>query len=92
MKYTLKLVTEQHYIEGDKLYLFLEMGEGEHKKSMPLVIDENPNNILAVADCMDGLKFRLEKLGNEVEIQNIFRDDPNFDTEEQAQDYYLSKK
>lgn len=91
MKYTIKIVTEQHYIEGNKLHVFLINGEGANANTMPLVINENPNKIVEIAESLDGLKFRLEKLGNDVEIKNVINPDPNFESEEAAQEYLDNK-
>lgn len=91
MKYTIKIVTEQHYIEGNKLHVFLINGEGANANTMPLVINENPNNIVEIAESLDGLKFRLEKLGNNVEIKNVVNPDPNFESAEAAQEYLDNK-
>lgn len=91
MKYTIKIVTEQHYIEGNKLYVFLEQGEGVHKNTMPLLINENPNNILKISENLDGLKFRMEQLGNDVEIKNVIEPDPNFESAEAAEEYLNNK-
>ncbi len=87
MKYTIKIKTEQHYIEGNKLHVFLINGTNV----MPLVINENPNNIVKIAESLDGLKFRLEQLGNEVEIKNVVEPDPNFESAEAAQEYLDNK-
>lgn len=87
MKYTIKIKTEQHYIEGDKLHVFLINGTN----TMPLVINENPNNIVKIAENLDGLKFRLEQLGNEVEIKNIVEPDPNFESAADAEEYLNNK-
>lgn len=91
MKYTIKIKTEQHYIEGNKLHVFLINGEGAHANVMPLVINENPNNIVKIAENLDGLKFRLEQLGNDVEIKNVIEPDPNFESAEAAQEYLDNK-
>lgn len=91
MKYTIKIVTEQHYIEGNKLHVFLINGEGAHANTMPLVINENPDKIVEIADNLDGLKFRLEQLGNEVEIKNIVEPDPNFESAAEAEEYLNNK-
>ena len=91
MKYTIKIVTEQHYIEGNILHVFLINGEGVHANTMPLVINENPDKILEIADNLDGLKFRLEQLGNDVEIKNVINPDPNFESAEAAQEYLDNK-
>lgn len=91
MKYTIKIVTEQHYIEGNKLHVFLINGEGANANTMPLVINENPNKIVEIAESLDGLKFLLEKLGNDVEIKNVINPDPNFESEEAAQEYLDNK-
>ena len=87
MKYTIKIVTEQHYIEGNKLHVFLI----NDINTMPLVINENPNKIVEIAESLDGLKFRLEKLGNEVEIKNVINPDPNFKSAEAAEEYLNNK-
>ena len=91
MKYIIKIKTEQHYIEGNKLHVFLINGEGANANIMPLVINENPNNIVKIAESLDGLKFRLEQLGNEVEIKNIVEPDPNFESEAEAEEYLNNK-
>lgn len=87
MKYTIKIKTEQHYIEGNELHVFLINGTNV----MPLVIGENPNNIVKIAESLDGLKFRLEQLGNEVEIKNVINPDPNFESAEAAEEYLNNK-
>lgn len=87
MKYTIKIKTEQHYIEGNELHVFLINGTNV----MPLVIGENPNNIVKIAENLDGLKFRLEQLGNEVEIKNVVEPDPNFESEAEAEEYLNNK-
>lgn len=91
MKYTIKIVTEQHYIEGNKLHVFLINGEGANANTMPLAINKNPDSIVEIADNLDGLKFRLEQLGNDVEIKNVINPDPNFESEEAAQEYLDNK-
>ena len=91
MKYTIRIITEQHYIEGNKLHVFLVNGEGANANMMPLVINENPNKIVEIAESLDGLKFRLEKLGNEVEIKNVIHSDPNFESEAEAEEYLNNK-
>lgn len=87
MKYTIKIKTEQHYIEGNELHVFLINGTNV----MPLVIGENPNNIVKIAENLDGLKFRLEQLGNEVEIKNVVEPDPNFESAAAAEEYLNNK-
>lgn len=87
MKYTIKIKTEQHYIEGNELHVFLINGTNV----MPLVIGENPNNIVKIAENLNGLKFRLEQLGNEVEIKNVVEPDPNFESEAEAEEYLNNK-
>lgn len=87
MKYTIKIKTEQHYIEGNELHVFLINGTNV----MPLVIGENPNNIVKIAENLNGLKFRLEQLGNDVEIKNVIEPDPNFESAEAAQEYLDNK-
>jgi hypothetical protein len=58
---------------------------------MPLVIGENPNNIVKIAESLDGLKFRLEQLGNDVEIKNVIEPDPNFESAAEAEEYLNNK-
>lgn len=91
MKYTIKIVTEQHYIEGNKLHVFLINGEDSHANTMPLVINQNPDHIVEIAENLDGLKFRLEQLGNDVEIKNVVNPDPNFESAEAVQEYLNNK-
>ena len=87
MKYTIKIVTEQHYIEGNKLHVFLI----NDTNTMPLVINENPDKIVEIADNLDRLKFRLEQLGNDVEIKNVVDPDPNFESAAEAEEYLNNK-
>ena len=91
MKYIIRIITEQHYIEGNRLHVFLVNGEGANANMMPLVINENPNKIVEIAENLDGLKFRLEQLGNEVEIKNVIHSDPNFESAEAAEEYLNNK-
>lgn len=85
----IRVVQEQHFIEGDRFFAYIETPE---TKSMQIVAcNVLPDDVLSMCEKLDGLKFRLEQLGNKVETKMIFRPDPNFETREQAE-YYLMHK
>lgn len=83
----IKIVHEQHYIEGDRYKVFLIQGE----ELICLVAGIKTDKYLDMCEAINGIKFRLEQLGNNVEIVNKIEPDPNFDTEFDAIEYLETK-
>lgn len=84
----IKIVHEQHYIEGDRYKAFLIDGLGQ---TICLTADIKTDKYLDMCEAINGIKFRLEELGNNVEIVNKIEPDPNFDTEFDAIEYLETK-
>lgn len=92
-KFIIKIVEEQHFIEGNRFNAFLmqQQGKGIQYVSMPLACCVKPKDYLDLCDNLNGLKTRLTLMGNEVEIITRFDPDPNFETEADADEYLANK-
>lgn len=90
--FKIKIVEEQHFIEGNRYHAFLLQPQGEHDYAqMILACNVKPDGYLDMCEKLGGLKFRLEQLGNEVETFLRFDPDPNFETQADADEYLESK-
>lgn len=85
----IRIVQEQHFIEGDRFFAYLE--SPDTKTIQIVACNVKPNELLSMCEKLDGLKIRLEQLGNTVEVRTVFRDDPNFESREQAEEYLENK-
>lgn len=83
----IKIVHEQHYIEGDRFKAFLMQGE----QLICLVANIKSDKYLDMCEAINGIKFSLEQLGNNVEIINKIEPDPNFETLADAEEYLANK-
>ena len=90
-KFKIKIVEEQHFIEGNRYHAFLMQEQGNDYAQMILACDIKPDGYLDMCEKLGGLKYRLESLGNEVKTFLRFEPDPNFETEEQANEYLMNK-
>ena len=86
-KIKIKIVQEQHFIEGDRYHAYLE----QNGDSMIVACNVKPSEYLQLCEKLDGLRFRLHDLGNDVYVETVFEHDPNFETEEQANEYLMNK-
>lgn len=84
----IKIVHEQHFIEGNRYKAFLYQN---NECLCCLITGVKPNDYLDMCEKLDGLKLRLEQLGNTVETLTVFEPDPNFETEADAQEYLENK-
>lgn len=91
MKMTIKILHEQHYIEGDEYSAFLILDAGEHTIEMPLAVHKKQNEFFDFVDSLSGIQWRLEQLGNTVRTVNKFVPDPNFDSLDEAENYLTNK-
>ena len=83
----IKIVQEQHFIEGDRYFAYIET----NIELILIASNVKSDGYLDMCEKLDGLKFRLEQLGNTVEIKTEFRADPNFDTAAEAEEYLNNK-
>lgn len=90
--FKIKIVEEQHFIEGNRYHAFLLQPQGEHDYvQMILACNVKPDGYLDMCEKLGGLKFRLEQLGNEVDTILRFDPDPNFETQADADEYLENK-
>lgn len=87
-KIKIKIVQEQHFIEGDRYHAFLVQEGGAQ---IIVACNVKPDNYLQMCEKLDGLRFRLTELGNEVSTETVLERDPNFETQEQAGEYLMNK-
>ena len=85
----IKIIHEQHFIEGDRFKAFLISGNDQF---ICLCADVKPDAYLDLCEKLDGLKFRLEQLGNNVETVIKIEPDPNFETATDAEEYLANKE
>ena len=84
----LKIVHQQHFIEGDEyLAYLLHPATG----ATVLIGCANDEKYLDMCENLHGLKARLEMMGNVVIISNKFEPDPNFETSADAEEYLENK-
>lgn len=85
----IKIIHEQHFIEGDIFKAFLISGNDE---VICLCADVKPDAYLDMCEKLDGLRIRLEQLGSKVETVVKFERDPNFETAADAEEYLANKE
>ena len=84
---TIKIVQEQHYIDGDIFNAFLE----QENKQMIIACNVKPEDYLQMCEKLDGLRIRLQELGNNVWIKIKVNPDPNFESEVDANEYLMTQ-
>lgn len=88
--FTIEVVKEQHFIEGDRFHAFLHQGEGEHRRTVVLAVNVKPDEYFNLTENLGGIKTRLELLGNTVKTKFKEDPDPNFATREEADEYLMN--
>ena len=86
----IKITQYQHFIEGDEYFAYLEQPQLDTVIILASCVKQK--EYLSMCEKLEGLKFRLEQLGNEVITENVFCKDPNFDSYEEAMDCVMNKK
>lgn len=76
----IRIIQQQHYADGDRFMVFLE----QENESIMVAYGVKQQEYLQLCEKLDGLRWRLQDLGNEVVIKNEFVPDPNFDSYEEA--------
>lgn len=72
---------QQHFIEGYNYLAFLiQPATGK----TILIGTAKEDTYLDMCEKLEGLKFRLEQLGNNVVVSTVFEPDPNFETLDDA--------
>lgn len=87
-KIKIKIVQEQHFIEGDRYNVFLNQ---QGRAQIIIACNVKPDAFLPMCEKLDGLRFRLIELDNEVSVETVLERDPNFETQEQADEYLMNK-
>ena len=77
----------QHFIEGDDFMITLTQGNN----TIVLASNIKQKEYLKTMENLEGLRWRLEQLGNTVEVKNVFWKDPNFETEDEANKCLMEK-
>lgn len=83
----IRIVREKHYIEGDRYFAYLETSG----QMICIASNVKPANFLQMCEKLDGVRFRLSELGNYVEATTEVREDPNFETQADAEEYLNNK-
>ena len=84
----IKIVHEQHFIEGNEHKAFLISGSNQ---IICLTAGVKDDGYLDMCESINGIKFRLEQLGCNVEVVNVVEPDHNFDTAADAEEYLMNK-
>lgn len=90
-KFKIKIIEEQHFIEGNRYHAYLMQEQGNQWEQMIIACNVKPDGYLDMCEKLGGLKYRLESLGNEVETFLKFDPDPNFETQADAEEYLMNK-
>lgn len=85
MNMIIKILHEQHHIDGDEYSAFLVLDAGEHTIEMPLAVHKKQDEFFDLVDSLSGIQWRLEQLGNTVRTVNEVWSDPNFDSQDEAE-------
>ena len=72
---------QQHYIEG---YNYLAFIQQPATGATMLIGTAKEETYLEMCEKLEGVKIRLEQLGNNVVVSTKFEPDPNFETAEDA--------
>lgn len=83
---TIKIVKYEQKISGDMYCAYL--CHKESKQSIIVAYDVKPSGYLEMCERLNGLRIRLEELGNQVTTVNEYVPDPNFKTDEEVEDYW----
>ena len=85
----IKIVREKHYIEGDRYFAYLQASNSD--ELICIARNIKPEGFLQMCEKLDGLRFRLSELDNYVEAITEVREDPNFETQADAEEYLNNK-
>ena len=85
----IKIIHEQHFIEGNEYKAFLI---SENDQVICLTAGIKNDGYLDMCEKLDGLRIRLEQLGNKVETVVKIEPDPNFETAADAEEYLTNKE
>lgn len=83
---TIKIVRHEHKIDGDRYYAYLH--QPHNKAQIIIACEVDQSGYLNMCECLNGLRVRLEMLGNTVITENEFVPDPNFKTDEEVTEYW----
>lgn len=83
----IEILQNQHFIIGDEYCVFLKQDD----RTIAIAVAVKTNEYLTMCENLEGLKWRLEKLGNKVIVETKFVPDPNFKSEEEAAEYFENK-
>ena len=64
----IRIIQQQHFIEGDMFMVFLE----QENNGIMIAWGVKKQEYLQLCEKLDGLRWRLEDLGNKVIIKNEF--------------------
>lgn len=84
---TIEISHHQDFINGTShnAYLVANAEDIEHRQCVPLIIAATDKDLLEMMDCLSGIKIRLEELGKEVKVVDKVFNDPNFETQDEAE-------
>lgn len=84
----IRIIQQQHFVDGDRFLVFLE----QESSDILIAYGVKQQEYLQLCEKLDGLRWRLQDLGNEVVIKNEFEPDPNFNSYEEAMECLDSMK
>ena len=85
----IKIVHQQHFIEGDRYFVYLSYPQLD--STIIVATNIKQEKYLDMCESVNGLKIRLELLGNKVLFEEVFEPDPCFDTYEEAMKHMENK-
>lgn len=86
----IRIIQHHHFIEGNEYSVYLEQPQLDARIIIAPLVKQD--KYLDLCESINGLKIRLELLGNKVVFVNEFQQDPNFDSYEEAMCHMMNKK
>lgn len=84
----IEIQQDQHFVVGDEYHVFLK----QENRTIAIAMQVKAQDYLKMCENLEGLKWRLEQLGNKVIVETKFIPDPNFKSYEEAAEYLENKE
>lgn len=83
---TIEISHNQDFINGTthNAYLVNNAEDVEHRQTVVLIIGAKDADLFEMMECLQGIKARLEQLGKKVKVVDRVFNDPNFETQAEA--------
>ena len=83
---TIEISHNQDFINGTthNAYLVNNAEDIANRQTVALIIGAKDADLFEMMECLQGIKTRIEQLGKKVKVVDRVFNDPNFETQEEA--------